>query len=418
MSKSFENLLENLEKAGRILKTKPEILERLSRPEREISLSIPLRRDSGEKEIFKAYRVQYSSVLGPYKGGLRYHANLNLDEAKVLAFLMTIKAAVANLPFGGAKGGIAVDPHQLSKKELERLTRFFVRYLAPSIGPNLDIPAPDVNTNSKTMSWVLDEYQKITKQKSPAVVTGKPLDLGGSQGREKATGLGGYFVLRELLKKLGKKPENLTVAIQGFGNVGSYLARILDDEGFKVVAISEHEGGTYHENGLNVSRVFKAKMRKEIIKNTCYCRGKECRLKDCKIVTGKTILFLDVDILVPAAVEDQINLENADKIKAKIVLEMANHGVTSEAEKILKKRKILVAPDVLSNAGGITVSYFEWLQNLKKERWTLKKVERKLEQVMVRAFEEVWKIHKKYRVDLRTACYVLSLKRISDKIRI
>lgn len=418
MPKSFPLVLENLKKAGKILKTKPKVLETLSSAEKEISLSIPLKRDSGKLEHFKAFRVQYSSILGPYKGGLRYHADLNLDEVKTLAFLMMIKAAVANLPFGGAKGGLAVDPKTLSQKELERLTRTFTQKITPFIGPKLDIPAPDVNTNAQIMSWILDEYQKITKTRSPAVVTGKPLKLGGSQGRDKATGLGGYFVLRELLKKLGKKPEDLRVAIQGFGNVGSYLARILDDQGFSVVAISEHGGGTYNEDGLDVSRVIKAKMHKEMIKHTCFCKNKVCNLKDCKIVTSQSALFLDVDIVIPAAVENQITAENANKIKAKIVLEMANHAVTPEAEKILRQRKILVVPDVLANAGGITVSYFEWLQNLKKEHWTLRKVERKLERVMVAAFENVWKLQRHYKTDLRTAAFILTLKRISAKIRI
>ncbi|MBI3495017.1 Glu/Leu/Phe/Val dehydrogenase [Candidatus Berkelbacteria bacterium] len=371
---------------------------------------------SGAVRQFRGFRVQHNNWRGPYKGGIRYHEHVSRDEVMTLAFLMTIKNAVVDIPFGGSKAGVIFDPKQYNQSDLENITRAFTRLIEPVIGPERDIPAPDINTNAQTMLWVLGEYAKIhggSQQEHYAVVTGKPLDHGGSQGRGQATGFGGAVILDQLCDLVcRKKPQDTSVAIQGFGNVGAHLARELDDRGYKVVAVAERDGGILYDDGLDVSATFRAHVRKEMLKKTCYCKDRQCHLGDCKIIGAKEILKSDVDILIPAALENQITKENARDIKAKVVLEMANGGIDPAAEKILLQRGITVVPDVLANAGGVTVSYFEWLQNRRGQRWSEQKVLSELTKTMKRAFQVVWQASKKYKTDLRTAAYLVALKRL------
>lgn len=413
---AFQSALSQLNIAAKQLGLEPSLLQHLSSPHRQIEVSLAIKRDSGQMEIFKGYRVQHNNWLGPYKGGIRYHHQVDIHEVKALAFWMTIKNAVADVPFGGGKGGIEIDPKKLSQRELEDLTREFARKLSNVVGPNIDVPAPDVNTNGQIMEWFADEYSKVVGELTPAVVTGKPVGSGGSEGREEATGLGGFYVLEEVVRKLKlKKP--LTVAIQGFGNVGSHIAILLQQNGYDLVALSDSKGGIYRKEGdLDAQSVKECKKTNKSIAS-CYCVNKICGLsKDNKgDIDNEKILELPVDILIPAALEGVISAKNASKIKAKIVLEMANGPITSEADKILNKRGIVVVPDVLANSGGVTVSYFEWLQNMKEKKWDLKKVRGKLQDKMVASFNDVWEIHKKKNVHLRTAAYILALQRLSAK---
>ncbi|OGE76876.1 glutamate dehydrogenase, partial [Candidatus Daviesbacteria bacterium RIFCSPLOWO2_02_FULL_41_8] len=355
------------------------------------------------------FRVQYNNWRGPYKGGLRYHPNVDINEVLALAFWMTIKNAVINVPFGGGKGGIEIDPKKLSVKELERLTRGFAGKLAPNVGPQVDVPAPDVNTNSQTMDWFASEYAKVTGKKSPAVVTGKSISNGGSVGREEATGLGGFFVLEQLVKKLKlKKP--LTVAVQGFGNVGFHIAKLLAGAGYTVVALSDSQGGIYNkdERGFDIEAVKKYK------KETGLLSGYKQTEKTINIAS-KAIVLLPVDILVPAALEAVITEDNVKNVEAKIILEMANGPTTDKADQALEEKKILVVPDVLANAGGVTVSYYEWYQNMKNQKWSRLNVNNKLKKAMTTSFEEIWEIRRAKRVSLRLAAYILALQRLSKK---
>jgi glutamate dehydrogenase/leucine dehydrogenase len=376
----------------------------LSEPERIIEVNLPIRKDNGEVTTVKGYRVQHNSHHGPYKGGLRFHPEVSMDEVKALAFWMTMKTALIDVPFGGGKGGIAVDPKTLSESELEQLTRLFTKRLGHNIGPDRDIPAPDVNTNGKIMSWIADEYSKHVGKHTPAVVTGKPVGKNGSQGRMEATGLGGAFALLEITKRLKLKPEDLTVAIQGFGNVGYYVAYFLQKYGFKIVALSDSKGGIYVPNGIeDVEQVLACKEEKGFLAG-CYGIG-------AQDVTPENILSLPVDILIPAALESVITDKNADDIKAKIILEMANGPTTAEADHILKKRKITVIPDILANSGGVAVSYFEWYQNIHHESWKKDEVFEKLKKKMIKATDRVWKTMEEYHTTMRDAAYITALKK-------
>ncbi|MBI3626518.1 Glu/Leu/Phe/Val dehydrogenase, partial [Candidatus Uhrbacteria bacterium] len=354
------------------------------------------------------FRVQYNSARGPYKGGLRYHPQTDLDEVKALSFWMAIKCATVDIPYGGGKGGITVDSKKLSQGELERLTRTFTRALKDFIGPQIDIPAPDVYTNSQIMAWIVDEFSKIQGKFTPAVVTGKPLNLGGSLGRSMATGQGGFFVWQELagLKKI--VPAKTTVAIQGFGSVGESFAEIASHAGYKVVAVSDSKGGVYAAGGLDL-RQLKAHKEKT---------GRVEGFTGAKNISNEALLELPVDLLVPAALENQITDKNAKKIKARYVLELANGPTTPEADVVLFKNGITVIPDVLANAGGVTVSYFEWQQNLADEKWTEKQVNDKLAVKMSAAFKSVWQSAEKHKTDLRTAAYILAVKRIIEAIKL
>ncbi len=391
---------------------------------------------------YKAFRAQHNNARGPYKGGIRFHPGVTEDEVKALSFWMTVKCAIADIPFGGGKGGIVVDPKSLSQSELEDLSRQWVRAFSSSIGPDLDVPAPDVNTNPQIMGWMMDEYEKVKSQKSkvknefprpsiPASFTGKPIELGGSQGRDEATGYGGVVVLKKLLEKLSKEDglphlplrhQEVTVAIQGFGNVGYWFAHHADQAGFKVVAVSDSRGGVYVPDGLNPEVTLKCKEEKGHVAG-CYCVGSVCDLKNGKPITNDQLLSLPVNLLVPAALENSITIQNASTIKAKIVFEMANGPTTPEADRILNERGVLVISDVLANSGGVTTSYFEWVQNRMGYYWTHKEVLEKLELKMREAFEGVWKewqqlkTNEHLRPSLRTASYVLALRRILTAMR-
>jgi glutamate dehydrogenase (NADP+) len=388
----------------------------LEKPQREIKVYLPLERDNEEIEIFEGYRIQHNNFLGPYKGGIRYFAEVNEDEIKTLSFLMTIKCALVGLPLGGAKGGIRVDPKNLSEKELENLSREYVRKIYDFIGPYKDIPAPDINTNSKIMDWMTDEYLKISNSKDiklKATFTGKSIQNNGSEGREEATGKGGEIILERFIEKIGfKKP--LTVAIQGFGNVGYNLARFLYQKGYKLVALSDSKGGIYSEEGFNPELVMECKKEKGMIAG-CYCVGSVCDSKLGIDISNEELLELDVDILIPAALENVINEKNADKIKAKIILEMANNPLTEEADEILNKKGVIIIPDILANSGGVIVSYFEMLQNLNNEKWSKEKVFEELEKYLSKAFDEVWHMKGKLNIDLRKASFIVTLRRIYEK---
>lgn len=404
-----------LKKIAKKINLNPDLLTRLLEPDRIIEVNLPFKNQN-----IKGYRVQHNNIRGPYKGGLRYHPQVSMDEVKALAFWMTFKNAVIDVPFGGAKGGITIDPKTLTEKELESLTRFFTRRLADVIGPQKDIPAPDVNTNSKIMSWIVSEYEKITGDKTHAVVTGKPIEFGGSLGRTEATGLGGTFVLLAYLKKIKKSPKNLTVAIQGFGNVGKHVAQFLQKNGFKVVALSDSKGGLYIKDGIpDIEKVEECKEKTGLLAG-CYCIGSVCDLQNRKKLGGEEIsldeiLTLPVDILVPAALENILNKDNAKNIKAKIILEMANGPTTAEADEIFNKKNITVIPDILANSGGVAVSFFEWYQNLHKEKWTKEKVFEKLKEKMESASLEVYNISQKENLSLRDSAYILALKRIQNQ---
>ena len=417
---TFDSALKRLKEAAAMIKLDPAMVEVLSVPQRVIELNVPLKKENGELVTFKGYRVQYNNWLGPYKGGLRFHPAVDMDEVKSLSFWMMIKNAIVDVPFGGGKGGIEIDPKSLNEKELESLTRAFTRELSSNIGPTIDVPAPDVNTNSTIMDYLADEYAKITKDTSGAVVTGKSVGKGGSKGREEATGLGGFFVLEQLIKKLNlKKP--LTVAIQGFGNVGSNMANILDQNGYKVVAVSDIKGAIYDSKGegFNIDLVRACRLEKGVLAG-CYCVGSVCDLAkkyDEGLISNEELLTLPVDVLIPAALENVITAKNAKNIQAKIVFEMANGPTTAEADEILNEKGVMVVPDVLANSGGVTVSYFEWFQNMNKEIWDLEKVNSELKKKMEEGFEKVWQIHQEKKVNLRVAAYILALERLKEKFR-
>lgn len=401
----FESGIQQLKQAASYVEIEPWILELLSEPERTIAVRFPVKLDSGETKIFQGYRVQYNNWLGPYKGGLRFHPQVNMNEVKALSFWMMIKNAVVNVPFGGGKGGVEITPSEYSPEELERLTRAFTRELASNIGPTIDVPAPDVNTSATTMFWIADEYAKIVGKPTAAVITGKPIDQGGSAGREEATGLGGFYILEEVLQKLNlSKP--LTVAIQGFGNVGSHVAEFLQDHGYQVVAVSDSSGAIYNSEGLNIPAVIKFKKNK----------GHFSEYSDVQHLTNEQLLELSIDILIPAALENVITSNNAAQVKAKIILELANGPVSADADPMLEKNNVLVIPDVLANAGGVTVSYFEWYQNMHEEKWTIEVVQSELKKKMVSALEDVWNVSQEQKVSLRIAAYIVALQRLQENI--
>jgi len=402
----FANALKQLKQAASYAKIPSAIIEQLKHPERILQFSFPVTMDNSEVRVFEGYRVQYSSARGPYKGGLRYHPQTNLDEVKALAFWMAVKCAVVGIPLGGGKGGITVDPKKLSEAELEKLTRAFTRKLAPFIGPEQDVPAPDVNTTPQIMAWVRDEYERVVGKKVPGVVTGKPLNFGGSQGRTPATAQGGMYVLEELIGKLKLKTKQITVAVQGMGNVGGIMAQLLHQAGYHVAAMSDSKGGIYNPKGLDVPAVERFKKQTGSLKN----------FPGAKPVTNAQLLELPVTILIPAALENQITGKNAGRIKAKVVFELANGPTTPEADVKLAKRKIIIVPDVLANAGGVTVSYFELVQNIQQYYWNEREVIAKLKPIMVTAFRQIWQRVEQLKVPLRTAAYVIALERIGQAI--
>jgi len=393
-----------------------EAVERLKHPKQIIEVSIPVRMDDGSLRVFRGYRVRHDDTRGPTKGGIRYHPNVSLAEVKALAFWMTFKCAVANLPFGGAKGGVIVNPKELSRMELERLTRRFIEQIADFIGPETDIPAPDVYTNAMIMGWMMDEYSTIHRCRTPAVITGKPIPLGGSLGRDDSTGRGAYLCIKELERKRGWKPEEIRVAVQGFGNAGQHVARLLHADGYRIVAVSDSKGGIFKDEGFDVPSLIQVKNDSRRLK-AVYCEGSVCETIESESVSNEELLELDVDLLIPAALEDQITAENADRIRAPVIVEVANGPTTSEGDKILAEADDkLVVPDILANAGGVTVSYFEWVQNKGGYYWTVDEVHSRLHKIMAREFNHVYEVMEEKAVDMRTAAYIVGLNRIGDAI--
>lgn len=418
MASLFKNALKQLENIAQFTEVNPNAFEVLKNPLRIFDVAIPVRMDNGAIRIFRGYRVQYNDARGPFKGGIRFHEEVELDEVKALAFWMTFKTAVLDLPYGGAKGGITVDPKRLSLRELERLTRGYVRAIKEYIGPTRDIPAPDVNTNPTIMGWMEDEYSTLEGVNTPGSVTGKPLELGGSQGREAATGHGGLVVLNALMKKLGKKPQQTTVVVQGFGNVGYHFARLAHKAGYKIIGIADSQGGIYdkREKGMDPDHVMETKLARGTIDGV-YCAGTVCDYENYSAVDARKILEKPCDVLVPAAIENQIAKDNVGRIKANIILELANGPTTPEADEVFAKKEKVVVPDILANAGGVTVSYFEWVQNRENFYWSEKEVMERLNTMMEKSFSDVWAIHKEKKVGLRTAAYILGAKRIVGNLQ-
>ncbi|MHA1486187.1 MAG: Glu/Leu/Phe/Val family dehydrogenase [Promethearchaeota archaeon] len=388
----------------------PNILPFLKRIERSLIVSIPIMMDDGSLEIFEGYRVHHSTIRGPGKGGLRYSLGVNLDEVKALATWMTWKTSLLNLPLGGAKGGICVDPFKLSKKELERLTRRFTAEIINIIGPDIDIPAPDVNTNAQIMAWIMDTYSMQKGRTIPGVVTGKPIEIGGSVGRADATGMGLYFVLQALVEKLGLDLKTLKIVVQGFGNVGSTIANLLHKHGCKVIAVSDISTGIYYEDGLDIEKLYESAKQGNLLKD--YKNDKY------KFIDNEELLTLKCDVLVPAAIENQITEKNAEKIDCKIVLEGANGPTTPEADKILYKKEIYVVPDILANSGGVCVSYFEYVQDINSYFWKLDRINEELKRIIIEAFEETYKISEEKQIPLRTAAYIIAVSRIAKAIEL
>jgi len=383
-------------------------LEILKAPQRVVEVSVPVLMDDCKLKIFTGYRVQYNDIRGPFKGGIRYHPGVNLDEVQALAFWMTIKCAVVDIPYGGAKGGVAVDVKKLSQAELERLTRSYTRAIANNIGPDKDIPAPDVYTNPQIMAWLMDEYSHIQGKNEPAVVTGKPVEIGGSQGRVTATAQGGLYVLEPLLKKCKITNKNITIAIQGFGNAGMNFAKLASQAGYKVVAVSDSQGGIFNPRGLAINQIIKHKQATSSVIN----------FADSKNITNEQLLTIPATVLVPAALEGVITNKNAGRIKANIILELANGPTTIEAGEKLYKKGCLVVPDVLANAGGVIVSYFEWVQNIRHFYWDLDKVQNRLKIQINRALENVWSYMQKYNTNMRTAAYIVAIERLVKALKI
>ncbi|TYT70124.1 Glu/Leu/Phe/Val dehydrogenase [Microcystis aeruginosa KLA2] len=416
MSKSlFTDASSRLERALKYVSISDDAIERLKYPKASLSVSIPVRMDNGTLRIFQGYRVRYDDTRGPGKGGVRYHPNVSIDEVQSLAFWMTFKCALLDLPFGGAKGGITLNPKELSKAELERLSRGYIEGIADFIGPDVDILAPDVYTNEMIMGWMMDQYSIIQRKISPAVVTGKPLTMGGSRGRDTATGTGAFHVINSLLPKLDKKPANTTVAVQGFGNAGAVVADLLAKAGYQVVAVSDSQGGIYREKGLDIASIRQYKQEHRGI-TAIYCQDTVCNIVEHEAISNEELLALDVDVLIPAALENQITAENADRVRAKYIFEVANGPTTSEADRILESKGILVFPDILVNAGGVTVSYFEWVQNRSGLYWQLNEINERLKERMVTQAEKVWSFAQEFDISLRNAAYAQAIARLGEAL--
>jgi glutamate dehydrogenase/leucine dehydrogenase len=401
----FEVAQEQIDRAGKKLNLDPDLLELLKHPKRELHVNFPVKMDDGHTKVFTGYRVQYNDARGPFKGGIRYHWNVSIDEVRALACWMTWKCAVMGIPYGGAKGGIICNPKELSKGENERMTRRYASEISMIIGPEKDIPAPDVYTDGQTMSWIMDTISMAKGYTVSGVVTGKPIPIGGSLGRDEATARGAVYTTREAAKKIKLNLKGATVAVQGFGNAGYHYARLMQDEyGAKIVAVSDSKGGIYSEKGFDPKEVLVYKEK----------TGSVVGFPGTKKITNEELLELAVDILSPAALENQITSENAPRIKAKISAECANGPTTPEADDILFKKGVLVIPDILANGGGVTVSYFEWVQDLANFFWTKPEVDAKLEGIMVRAFDAVWKMHEDKKCDMRQAAYMVAINRVAE----
>ncbi len=405
-SDPWEMALEQFHRASRYVPLKRGIREFLAFPKRELTVNFPVKMDDGSVRIFTGYRVHHSTVLGPTKGGIRYHPGVTLNEVRALAMWMTWKCAIAGLPYGGAKGGVVCDPKQLSGGELERLTRRYATEISVLMGPESDIPAPDVGTNPQVMAWIMDTYSMHRGYSVPAVVTGKPLSVGGSVGREEATGLGCALVAREAARLLGFSLEKARVAIQGFGNVGSHAAVALHRMGALVVAVSDSRGGIYDPTGLDPEALLRHKQ----------ARGTVADFGQGRPVSPEEVLELPCEILIPAALEGQITVENASRVQARVIIEGANGPTTPEADDVLRDKGVVVVPDVVANAGGVVVSYFEWVQDLQAFFWSEEEVRERLERLLVRSVREVWRVSQERGVDLRTAALVRAIQRVADAL--
>lgn len=400
----YENMLKVLDQAAGKLGLKEDDYMTLRYPERELKVSIPVRMDNGELKVFEGYRVQHNSSRGPYKGGIRYHQNANMDEVKALAAWMSFKCAVVNIPYGGAKGGIKVDPKELSRNELIRLTRRYTTRILPLIGPDQDIPAPDVNTNGEVMGWIMDTYSMFKGHAVPGVVTGKPIELGGSIGRTEATGRGVIITTYHCLERMGRDPQTQTYVVQGMGNVGGTAAKILAESGKKVIAVGDWSGGVYNENGLDIPAISE------------FLSDRKKALKDYEAegvihITNDELLTTKCNVLIPAALENQITADNAERIQADVIVEAANGPTTVEADEILNRRGIPVVPDILANAGGVVVSYFEWVQNIQSMAWDLDEVNSRLKKIMLKAYDEVEEMAKKGG-SMRMGAHMVAINRI------
>lgn len=404
----YDNVLKVVEDAASILGYTESDIEAIKYPERELKVSIPVRMDDGTTHVFEGYRIQHSTSRGPAKGGIRFHPAVNIDEVRALSAWMTFKCAVVNIPYGGGKGGVVCDPSKLSENEIRAITRRYTAAIAPLIGPEQDIPAPDVGTNAGVMGWMMDTYSMLKGHCIHGVVTGKPIELGGALGRNEATGRGVMFTTKNILSRLNIPVEGTTVAIQGMGNVGSITAKLLDKEGMKVVAVSDVSGAIYNPDGLNIPEILKylSKDRRNLLEHY--------EEEGMKRISNSELLELDVTVLVPAALENQINSDNADRIRAKVIVEAANGPTTSQADEILEKKGITVVPDILANAGGVVVSYFEWVQNIQSVMWTEEAVNEKLKNIMDPAFEAVWNIADSKHTTLRTGAYLIAVKRVVE----
>jgi glutamate dehydrogenase/leucine dehydrogenase len=405
----FESMMERFRFATDLLKINEGMFKYLASPVQTVIVSIPIIMDNGEIEVFEGYRVIHDNVLGPSKGGIRYAPDVDIDEVKALAAWMTWKCAVVNVPFGGAKGAIKCDPKKLSQRELEHITRRYTSAMFDVFGPDQDIPAPDMNTNEQTMAWIMDTYSMHARRTETAVVTGKPLLIGGSRGRKEATGRGVVTVTLSAMNKLGMSPNRSTVAVQGFGNVGSVSALLMHEQGAKIVAISDISGAYYNAEGIDIPAAMAY---------TASNKGTLEGFDGCELITNQELLELDVDVLIPAAKEDQINRYNAPNIKAKIIAEGANGPVTASADQILEDNGILVIPDILANAGGVTVSYFEWVQDRQGYFWTEERVNRRLNRMMREAFNLIFGVKEQYNITLRQAAYVYAIDKVAKTLKL
>jgi len=406
-SSLYEEALKPLKKAAAVLNLEPDVVEVLSNPERIVIVSIPVKMDSGKIKVFTGYRVRHNTSRGPAKGGIRYHPGVCLDEVKSLAFWMSVKNGVVGVPYGGGKGGITCNPKEMSQGELERLTRGYAAAIAKFVGPDQDIPAPDVGTNAQIMGWFVDEYCKIAGKCLPGVITAKPLSIGGSRGRGTATGRGAFFATLEAVKAFNIPLRGARVSIQGYGNVARPIAKYLYELGCKIVAVSDSVGGAYNPEGMNPTALAELKTKTRTVKG----------FPGSKEISTIDPITVDCDILIPAALENQITEKNVNDVKAKLIVEEANGPTTPEADKILHENSIKVIPDVLANAGGVTVSYFEWVQNRMGYYWSDEEVDEKLKQAMTKAFQDVYQIAQQHQIDMRTAAYVTAIRKIVDAIR-
>jgi glutamate dehydrogenase (NAD(P)+) len=404
----FEAMMLRFDRAAELLDLEPGLYKVLRHPEKQIIVSIPVMRDNGEVEVYTGYRVLYNTSRGPAKGGIRFDLQVTLEEVKALAAWMTWKCAVVNIPFGGAKGGVVCDPHEMSAAELERLTRRYTAGIIQILGPDSDVPAPDVNTNERVMAWIMDTYSMHVGHTTTAVVTGKPVEMGGSLGRREATGRGCMIVTKEALTHLGMPVEGTTVAVQGFGNVGSVAAQLLHREGCKIVAIGDRHASIYDKNGIDVDDAIAYAAKHKSLDG--YSKG--------EIISSNELLTLDVDVLLPAALENVITTRNAGSIRARVICEGANGPTTAAADSILDENGVFVIPDILANAGGVTVSYFEWVQDRGGYFWTEQLVNERLRDIMVNSFQDVLKLSKQHKVNMRTAAYMLAISRVATVHRL